>query len=180
MAPATDAEPRRVASGCTSDHSAKMTPQQQAEFESRQAMASSYIASQYMEHQETINDSTEIDWNNGDELLILSQRSTRALKEARARAAMARPVSEDESVKVIKDKSVPIVDCGASSTLTGSLINATDIEEKVTIIETADGEERMRSSHKCIKTYFVRNRMGDPVPISVPALFVRGLPQHLI
>ena len=61
-----------------------------------------------MEHQETTNDSTEIDWNNGDEILILSQRSTRA--------AMTRPVSEDESVKVIKDKSVAIVDCGASST----------------------------------------------------------------
>ena len=56
---------------------------------------------------------------------------------------MARPVSEDESVKVIKDKSVTIVDCGASSTLTGSLINATDIEEKVTIIVTTDGGERM-------------------------------------
>ena len=56
---------------------------------------------------------------------------------------MARPVSEDESVKVIKDKSVAIVDCRAPSTLAGSLINATDIEEKVTIIETADGEERM-------------------------------------
>ena len=50
----------------------------------------------------------------------------------------------------------------------------------MTIIETADGEERMRSSHKCIKTYFVRNRMGDAAPISVPALFVRGLPQDLI
>ena len=46
-----------------------------------------------------------------------------------------------------------IVDCGALSTLTGSLIIATDmvarvdrgkvVEEKVTIIETADGEERM-------------------------------------
>ena len=56
---------------------------------------------------------------------------------------MAHPVPEDESVKVIKDKSVAIVDCGASSMLTGSLINATDIEEKVTIIKTADGEERM-------------------------------------
>ena len=65
-----------------------------------------------------------------------------------------------------------IVDCGASSTLTGLLINATDIEAKVTIIETADGDARIRSSHKCTKTYFVRNRMGDPVPISVPALFV--------
>ena len=33
------------------------------------------------------------------------------------------------------------------------------------MIETADGEERMRSSHTCIQTYFVRNHMGDPVPI---------------
>ena len=99
----------------------------------------------------------------------------------RALAAMACPVSEDESVEGIKEKSVAIVDCGASSTLTSSLINATDIDEKVaTIIETADGEERMRSTNKCNKTCFVRNRMGDPVPISVPALFVRGLPQDLI
>ena len=65
------------------------------------------------------------------------------MRAVRARAAMASPVSEDESVKIIKDKSVAIVDCGASSTLTCSLIDATDIEEKVTIIKTADGEERM-------------------------------------
>ncbi len=85
---------------------------------------------------------------------------------------MARPVSGNGSVKVFEDKSVAIVDCGASSTLTWSLINATDIEEKVTIIETADGEENMRSTHRCNKTYFARNQMGDPVPITVPALFV--------
>jgi hypothetical protein len=93
---------------------------------------------------------------------------------------MAQPVSQDDSVKVMKDKSMSIVDYGASSTLTRSLINASDIEEKVTIIEAVDGEERMRSTHKCIKTYFVRNQMGDPVAISVPALFVRGLHQDLI
>ena len=111
-----------------------------------------------MEHQETIDDSTEIHWNNGDELFLLCKRSTELLKEGRARAAMARPVSEDDSVKVssvIKDKSVAIVDLRASSTLTYSLINATDIEEKVTIIKTADGEERMQSTQKCNKTYFV-------------------------
>ena len=51
---------------------------------------------------------------------------------------MAHPVSEDESVKVIKDKSVAIVDCC-------SVINATNIEENMTIIETADGEERILS-----------------------------------
>ena len=93
-----------------------------------------------MEHKETINDSTEIDWDNGDQFFILPKRSSEVLKlmAVRARAAMARPVSEDESVRVIKDKSVAIVDCGSSSALTCSLINARDIEEKVTIIETAD------------------------------------------
>jgi hypothetical protein len=80
---------------------------------------------------------------------------------------MACPVSKDEAIKVIRDKSVAIVDCGASSALTGSLINATDIEEKLIFFETADDEERMRSTHKCNKTYFVRYCMGDPVPISV-------------
>ena len=35
MAPATDAEPRRVASGCTSDHSAEITPSHQAKLEFR-------------------------------------------------------------------------------------------------------------------------------------------------
>ena len=111
MAPATDAEPWRVASGCTSDHSVEMTPSHQAELEFRQAMASSYIASQNMEHQETIYDSTEIDWNNGDQFLKLPKSSLKLLRAERARTAMARPVSEDESVKVIKDKSVAIVDC---------------------------------------------------------------------
>ena len=72
MAPATDAEPWSLASGCTSDHSAEMTPLQQAELEFRHAMASLYIASQYMEHQKTINYPTEVDWNYGDEFLVLS------------------------------------------------------------------------------------------------------------
>ncbi len=73
-----------------------------------------------------------------------------------------------------------IVDCGASSTLTESLINTSDIENRVTIIETADGEERMRSTQKCIQTHLVRNQMGNPVPISIQALFVLGLHQDLI
>ncbi len=72
--------------------------------------------------------------------MLLLRRSTWLLREGRARAAMARPV--DEAVKVIKVKSVAIGDCGASSTPTGSHINARDIEEKVTIVGTADGEER--------------------------------------
>ena len=47
-------------------------------------------------------------------------------------------------MRVIKDNLIAIVDCGASSTLTALLLNATDGEERVSIIETSDGEERRR------------------------------------
>jgi hypothetical protein len=86
--------------------------------------------------------------------MIPSWRTTKLLRDGRARARKARPASEDDAIKVIKGKSVAIVNCGAS-TLTGSLINASNIEEKVTIIEAADGEERMQSTKKCSKTHFV-------------------------
>ncbi len=48
--------------------------------------------------------------------MIILKRSTELLREGRARAAMARPVSQDASqdasimIKVIKNKSVAIVD----------------------------------------------------------------------
>ena len=88
-------------------------------------------------------------------------------------AAMARPL--DLSIQVIKEKSVPVMDCGASQTITGSLVNCKDL----TSIETADGAEHMKSTHICTKLYFVRNRMGEVVTATVPALFVKGLPQDL-
>jgi hypothetical protein len=132
-----------------------------------------------MENETTIDDSVpEEDCNNWDDHVILSRRSTELVRAARARVAVAR--AGEELTRIIKDRSVAIVDCGATDTLTSSLINATDVEEKLTIIETADGVERMRSNHKCIKTYFVKNSMGETVPTTVPALFVKGLPQDLI
>ena len=38
----------------------------------------------------------------------------------------------------------------------------------------------MKATHHCMKTYFVRNRMGETKSITVPALYVRGLPQDLL
>jgi hypothetical protein len=49
---------------------------------------------------------------------------------------MARP--SDQSAKVIREKSVAVMDCGALQTITGSLINCKDVMEKVPIIETAN------------------------------------------
>ena len=86
----------------------------------------------------TIDDATtEVDWSNDNDFLILSHRSKELPKEVRARAAMACPVKD--SVGVIKDESVVIVDCGATDNITGSLIITADVEEMVPIIETADG-----------------------------------------
>ena len=132
MAPATDAELWRVASGCTSDHSAEMTPQQQAELEIRQAMASLYIASQYMEiGTKTIylleDLSFEVDCNKEDDWKILSQFLEIIIRRERLEAAFASCTRD--SVRVIEDKSVAMVDCGALSTLTGLLTVATNVEE---------------------------------------------------
>ena len=63
-----------------------------------------------------------------------------------------------------------------SQTISGSPINCKDVMEKVTIIDTAFGEESMKSNHVFTKTYFVRYRMGDfkLVTITITALFVKG------
>jgi hypothetical protein len=60
-------------------------------------------------------------------------------------AALARPL--DQSTKVIRGKSVHAMDCGALQTIISSLIICKDLMEKVTIIETANGEENMISNH---------------------------------
>ncbi len=88
---------------------------------------------------------------------------------------MARP--SKQSAHVIKDKSVIVMDCGASQTIDNSLINC---KEKVTMIEPADGDKSMKGTHSCIKTYFVRNRIGEIVTITVPSIFVKGLQQDLL
>ena len=50
----------------------------------------------------------------------------------------------------------------------------------LTIIETAKDGEGMTATHSCKKTYFVKNRVGDIISITTPAIYVRNLPQDLI
>ncbi len=64
------------------------------------------------------------------------------------------------------DKSLGVMDCGASITITGSLIYCVDVEEHKTIIGTAKEGESIVATHACSKTYFVKNRVGDMVSIT--------------
>ena len=88
-------------------------------------------------------------------------------REYAARAAMARPSETGPTVTQLKDKSVIVMDCGASRTMTGSLLNIRDVNEQKTNIETADGKESLKASHTYLKTYFLRNRTGEVKPITV-------------
>ena len=64
---------------------------------------------------------------------------------ATARAAMARSI--DSQSEESTDESLGVLDCGASITITGSLLNCVDVEEHKTIIETAKEGESIMATH---------------------------------
>jgi hypothetical protein len=72
------------------------------------------------------------------------------------------------------------MDCGASITTTGSLLNCVEVEELKTIIETANEGESIMATHVCRKLYYVKNRVGDMVSITTSAIYVKGFVQDLI
>ena len=78
------------------------------------------------------------------------------------------------------DKSVICADCGVSMTITGSLANTTDVVEKDVIVDMAESGTSMKATHTCMQTYFIKNRTGEGVMITTPALYVRKVHQDLL
>ena len=109
--------------------------------------------------------------------MIIEEDFSYIIREHTARAAVARPSDAGPMVTQLKDKSVIVMDCGASRTVTGSLLNTRVVIEKTINMETADGKQSLKSSHTCLKTYFLRNRTGEVEPITVQAISVMGFPQ---
>ena len=127
----------------------------------KQAMASSNTASYSTAGRlEQINDSYKEDQltinKNGKTVIQIHERFAHIFCNPTARAAMANP--SDVQSNYSTDKSVIVMDCGASTTITGSLVNCTDIAETETLIDTAKEGEGMTATHSCNKTYFVRIR----------------------
>ncbi len=54
-----------------------------------------------------------------------------------------------------------VVDGGATSTLTESFDNCTQIRPKVVAIQTASGSTAINTLHVCLKTYFAMDRTGQ-------------------
>ena len=163
-----------------SDRAPEIVPVTHSELDFKQAMASSNIAPYHQDEGQPIPNSanTENVGDDTDDTVIIPERFAYILKNETERAAMARP--SGQSPQSITDKSILVMDCGASQTITGSLLNCSDVHEKTTKIVTADGKESMILTHTCLKTYFVRNRTGAVVTIVVPSLFVKRLPQDVL
>jgi hypothetical protein len=73
-----------------------------------------------------------------------------------------------------------ICDGGATCTLTKTLENCTQCKPKVVDIQTAQGATLMSTTHICLKTYYVRDRLGEVRPIVVKAYVVPGLKYDLL
>ncbi len=71
---------------------------------------------------------------DGTTVIKLHERFARIYCNPTARAAMANPSDLAQS-EYGKDKSVIVMDCAASTTVIASLLNCTDIVEKITTVE---------------------------------------------
>ena len=87
----------------------------------------------YQEDQVTMSE-------DGTPVIKLHERFAHIYCNPTARAAMANP-EDVAQTDYANDKSVIVMDCGASTTMTGSLLNCADIEEKITKVETAKREK---------------------------------------
>jgi len=72
------------------------------------------------------------------------------------------------------------VDCGATTTLTVSLNNMTDVRPKIVTIQLAMAGVTMKSSHVGTKTYYVYDRTGSLRTVSTKAYYVKELNQDLL
>jgi hypothetical protein len=95
----------------------------------------------------------------------------------RAKAYMAKA---GDTFSADENKSHLCADCGATVTITGSLANTTDVKEKTVVIEMAENGAEMRSTRTCMKTYYMKNRSGETVSITTPALYAKSIHQDLL
>jgi hypothetical protein len=54
------------------------------------------------------------------------------------------------------------------------------VVEKLVRVEMAENGTSMKATHVCMKTYFLKNRSGEVVSLTVPALYVKSVNQDLL
>ena len=110
---------------------------------------------------------------DGVEIIQISDEAAKAMLEGRECAFMGSEIHYD------MDR-VLVVDSGATSTLSSSFENCTDCKEKVVEIQTAHGDTIMKTTHVCLKTFYVRDRLGTTRPITTRAFIAPGIKRDLL
>ncbi len=90
-------------------------------------------------------------------------------------AAMANPEKGPDGASGIL-----MVDCGASTTITESLLNMTSVEPRVIAIQLAMSGATMKSAHVGMKIYCVYDKTGTLRPITTRAYYFKELNQDLL
>ena len=111
-------------------------------------------------------------------MVTIPARLQDVLLGPRAKAYVGRKDGRGTSLE--EDKSHICADCGASMTITGSLANTTEVVKKSVIVDMAENGTEMRSTHSCMKTYFIKNRSGETISITTLALYVKSVIQDLL
>ena len=86
----------------------------------------------------------------------------------------------DKNYDLSKEKGLLTVDNGATTTLTRSLHNMTDVKQKVITIQLAGEGMSMKATHTGHKTYYAVDATGTIRPITTKALYVPDLEQDLL
>lgn len=86
----------------------------------------------------------------------------------------------DKVYDLAKERGLLTVDNGATSTLTRSLFNMSDVTPRITKIHLAGQGMTISSTHAGYKTYYVEDATGTIRPIRTLALFVPSLEDDLL
>jgi hypothetical protein len=71
-------------------------------------------------------------------------------------------------------------DNGATTSLSSSFLNCTEITERAVAIDTAQDGTVMMTTHVCLKTYYVRDQTGELRPITTKTFVVNKLKHDLL
>jgi len=144
-----------------------------------QDVAPNYYATPYWDIPDLVESSDEDD----DESIVVPKRfyhifGKRTGKSEKVFAGMAMPT--DKNYDLSKERGLLTVDNGATTTLTRSLYNMTDVKQKVITIQLAGEGMSMKATHSGRKTYYAVDATGTIRPITTKAFYVPELEQDLL
>jgi hypothetical protein len=118
-----------------------------------------------------------------DESMVVPKRfshvfSKKQGKSGKEFAGMGLPT--DKNYDLSKEKGLLTVDNGATTTLTRSLFNMTDVKQKIITIQLAGEGMSMKATHTGRKTYYAVDATGTIRPITTKAFYVPDLEQDLL